>query len=282
MTKNEIRRIKKGLTLIEMLLSELASEDSLDPVFQHRDSFHHIFYNGDRLDELFLFLFPVETLEIISKTLSAIKMANGTSGDELTNHRGISIRKDKLTSNLQMIKSYLTQAIIAHSFNIFYSWQSDLNNTTNRNFIENALEKAIADVSKELKLPLQLDKDTTDKTGSPNIANTILEKIDDCFIFIADISITVTSGVTGKGYPNSNVLFELGYAQGVLGEENIIMVFNDAFGKIEDLPFDLRGKRIMKYSCSNELAGESKKTMKNELAKQLRGAIQSRCKTEFK
>lgn len=286
MTKNESRRLKKAIELIELLLDEIKTSKDLSVVFQRRDSFHHIFYNENRLDELFLSIFPIYDLEYISNVLSTIKMANSTIGtmgdDELGSYRGTTIKKDQLVSALKEINLYLRQSLAAHGFNIFYSWQSDLQNNTNRNFIEAALAKAIREVNKELAIPFSMDKDTTDRTGSPDIVKTILEKIDNCFMFVADISITSDPNASGKKSPNPNVMFELGYAQGMLGDENIIMVFNNAFGKIEDLPFDLRGKRIMQYNCSKEISDAEKINAKTELIKQLSRAIKLRGTAEIR
>lgn len=281
MTRNEIRRVKKGIDLIDLLLKELASTKDVGTVLKRRDSFYHIFYNGDRMDELFLFLFPVEELEYISKVFSAIKTANGTMNDELSSTRGIYIRYKDLVQSLNDINLHLKKVIKNNNFKIFYSWQSDLENTTNRSFIQAALEKSISSIKKDTIFPLELDKDTIDRAGSPDIANTILRKIDDCFIFVADVSLTLIDNKSGKKSPNSNVLFELGYAQGILSEENIIMVYNTAYGNIEDLPFDLRGRRIMQYYCSKDSGQEEKKIIKDNLLNQLQSAIRLRCKIEI-
>ena len=283
MTKNEIRRIKKGNELIKLLLFELENQrdpKKFDPIFSYRDSFHHIFYDGNRIDELFLYLFPIKNLENISWALSILTSAYATMGSEIQSQRG-RINKDDLIKMLNLISSILENAITSHSFKIFYSWQSDLENKTNRGFIEDALEKATKLVSDELNIPLILDKDTIDRTDSPDIANTILEKIDDCFIFVADISIINSLEVNQKKSPNPNVLFEAGYAQGGIGEQNIILILNSAFGNIDTLPFDLRGKRIMQYNCPSELNSEQINVEKLKLINHLKNAIKARCKAEM-
>ena len=61
---------------------------------------------------------------------------------------------------------------------IFYSWQSDLENAHNRNFIKNALEKAIKELNEncsvdEPQRKLELDHDTKGIPGTPDLANTI-------------------------------------------------------------------------------------------------------------
>lgn len=283
MTKNELRKIKKGIQLIDLLINRLSESKSFDPIFEVRNTFYHIFYDGNKLDDLFVFLFPIEQIENISRIFRAIQTAAGTGPDFISGPSGgINITVPDLISNLNTINYYLKQAIAQNSFKIFYSWQSDLPNTTNRGFIESALEKAILNINKETNIPLAIDKDTSNKAGSPDIAHTIFEKIDDCFLFIADISLITVGSDSCKMSPNPNVLIELGYAQGVLNEENIIMIFNSAFGKIEDLPFDLCGKRIMQYSCPKDAELDRKKGYKEALIKQLQRAIQLSCRYELR
>lgn len=129
---------------------------------------------------------------------------------------------------------------------VFYSWQSSLPNKTNRNLIKDSLEKALKEINKELSVDerIELDSDTKNTVGSPDIVHTIMNKIDNSDIFIADVSII--KGTT----PNPNVMLELGYALKTLGDKKIIMLFNDAFGNTKDLPFDLGFKRQMIYSCT--------------------------------
>jgi hypothetical protein len=63
---------------------------------------------------------------------------------------------------------------------IFYSWQSDLPNSTNRGFIESCLSLAIKNLSnsKDFHLDLNLDRDTKEELGTPDIVNTIFKKIE--------------------------------------------------------------------------------------------------------
>src|SRR5438105_1021833 len=136
---------------------------------------------------------------------------------------------------------------------VFYSWQSDLPNKTNRGLIGDALEKACKELSADLELAIRVDADIQGESGSPDIAATILDKIDKATIVVADVSIIGTAPVTGsdpaatRPVPNPNVLFELGYAKRALGPKRVIMVCNAAYGRVEDLPFDIRGKGVLKY-----------------------------------
>jgi len=136
---------------------------------------------------------------------------------------------------------------------IFYSWQSDLPNKTNRSFIEKCIRKAIKDCSEKISsgLVLDFDSDTRGKTGSPNITQTIIDKISKSDIFICDISI-INQDYTGRKCPNPNVLFELGYAVKLLGWDRIICIFNNSTGDIAELPFDINHHRMLQYNPSTE------------------------------
>ena len=134
---------------------------------------------------------------------------------------------------------------------VFYSWQSDLPNKTNRGFILEALERATKAIQSDATLAVEpvVDRDTAGVTGSPEIASTILGKITQATVFVPDVSL-VTSAEALRQSPNPNVLVELGFAIARLGWDRIVMVMNTAFGEPTSLPFDLRGHRIVAYSYS--------------------------------
>lgn len=155
---------------------------------------------------------------------------------------------------------------------IFYSWQSDLPNNKNRSFIEVCIKKSIENItSNDINLEIAIDRDTKDSSGTPDIVSTIFSKIDKTSIFIADISFINPNSAERKT-PNPNVLIELGYAAKTIGWENIICIFNTEFGKIEDLPFDLRFRRPLAYEIKNP--GNKTKDRDN-LTKILESAISS-------
>jgi hypothetical protein len=134
---------------------------------------------------------------------------------------------------------------------VFYSWQSDSLNATNRAFIQDALEKAAAKIASDNSIAVEpvVDRDTKGVAGAPDIAATIFAKISAADIFVADISII---GVlpNGRATPNPNVMIELGFALKSLGYERVVLVFNEASGKIQDLPFDLRMRRLTVYDLA--------------------------------
>lgn len=69
---------------------------------------------------------------------------------------------------------------------IFFSWQSDLPANETRSVIQAGIEKAVKLLRDTVKI--EADRDTQGESGSPDIAQTIFSKIDDCDIFIADVS----------------------------------------------------------------------------------------------
>ena len=113
---------------------------------------------------------------------------------------------------------------MAIELKVFYSWQSDLPNNTNRGFIQKALEEAAKEISNDVTTELEpvIDRDTSGVAGSPDIRQTILAKIESCDAFLADISIV---GVTSsRPMCNPNVLIELGYALKCLGDDRVVLV----------------------------------------------------------
>ena len=142
---------------------------------------------------------------------------------------------------------------------IFYSWQNDLDNKTHRYFIEKCLKKALTDLEKDATIYMSYDRDTKGINGSPDITATIFDKIDKCVLFVCDVSI-VNSNAVGRKMPNPNVLVELGYAASKLGWDRIICLFDGNTGDIEELPFDLRQKRVTPFypDRENEISRLSK------------------------
>jgi len=145
---------------------------------------------------------------------------------------------------------------------IFYSWQSDLPGKDSRNIIHNSIQDAV----KSLKdvVDIEADRDTKGKFGSPDIAQTILSKIDECDIFIADVSIVhkyETKDGKIKCTPNPNVMLELGYAINVVTWDNIICILNTDYGSVENMPFDISHHRLTPFSLKNEEGPDGAKKM---------------------
>jgi hypothetical protein len=150
---------------------------------------------------------------------------------------------------------------------IFYSWQSDLSSKSNLYLIEDSIKEALKKLSDNasLRIDLLLDKATRELSGSPDIAEALFKKISNCSVFIADISFINYECENNRKTPNPNVLIELGYAARTLGWEKIICIFNEAYGNLNELPFDLRNHRIMRYNSSDDC--------KQKLSENIRVAI---------
>ena len=136
---------------------------------------------------------------------------------------------------------------------LFYSWQSDLPNKTNRQYINNDLKKALNIIHENNPQISEciIESDSRDECGTPELASTIFAKIDQCDIFIADVSI-INSNSEYRKVCNPNVMIELGYASAKLGWEKILCVYNLSFGQIEDLPFDIRHRKPLVYNSDNK------------------------------
>lgn len=154
---------------------------------------------------------------------------------------------------------------------IFYSWQSDLPKENNLNAIRQSLRTAINEIEHEIEeVRLDLDEATRNTSGSPNIPLTIFNKIDQCDIFICDLTTVNNDSGDNRKMPNPNVLIELGYAVASVGWERIIMLFNTNFGNFpQDLPFDIDRHRATKFSIKDK----NDKLGKNQLSAILRTAI---------
>lgn len=122
----------------------------------------------------------------------------------------------------------------------FFAWQLDTPADQNKTFIWNALNIATNSAASSA-IPVESprpESDTGGVAGSPNIVETIFNRIRNCAFFVADLTFTAKTDA-GKLVPNPNVLIELGYAARSIGWERTILVLNQTYGKAKDLPFDI-------------------------------------------
>jgi hypothetical protein len=150
--------------------------------------------------------------------------------------------------------------------------------------IESAIEElnaAVEDADRPSDERIEIDHDTKDLPGSPDIAAAILAKIEKAAVFVADVTPIGLSDPQGgkrqKHLANPNVLIELGYAKKALTTDRVVQVWNTAFTgcEPEDLPFDMRGKR---GPISFDLPANAEKAKRDrtvsDLAKRLRSALE--------
>lgn len=149
---------------------------------------------------------------------------------------------------------------------VFYSWESDLPAKTTRNLIEGCLNKAIQQLGRddEVDVDPSLDRDTRGVSGSPVILDAILEKIDNCSAFVADVSI-INSGDASRPTPNPNVAIELGYAVKACGWDRVLPVCNEYYGTIDKLPFDIPDRRVIAFTLSEDPTPEELTAAKEKL-----------------
>lgn len=167
---------------------------------------------------------------------------------------------------------------------VFYSWQSDTDSKLCRNPIEKAIEKALKQIrgNKTARLNAVIDRDTSGLAGSPDISDSIFAKISRADVFVADVTI-INARARSRKTPNPNVLVELGFAISVLGWERILLIQNTAFGDIESLPFDLRGRRVIPYKlASADQRAIETGALSGRLESGLRAALQDSTGTVLK
>ena len=124
---------------------------------------------------------------------------------------------------------------------VFWSWQNDYSPDTCRHFIRSALKEAVQALASEMEIQEperegpQLDHDTQGVPGWADINASILAKIAEAAVFVANIT-PIAQTKEGKALPNPNVLVELGYALGKNGfERERLAFFHAAYSKIFDL-----------------------------------------------
>ena len=164
---------------------------------------------------------------------------------------------------------------------IFYSWQSDRPNNTTRAFIEDALTKAIRNLGRaddDLYTPpreFELDKDTKGIPGSPPVADTIFRKIEECAVFVPDLTFCSMTDKK-RPIPNANVLIEYGWALAKLGHERIVSVMNGAYGKPTgtNVPFNIRHTRWPHaYHLPEDACADKRNATKQDLIRHFEHAI---------
>jgi hypothetical protein len=129
----------------------------------------------------------------------------------------------------------------------------------NKHYIKECIEKACRKIEQkpnpELKgISFKLQEGRSGISGTPQIVSTIMDdRIPNCDIFIADLTVTDPHNKLEKLYPKkyrrdvhqaNNVMFEYGNAYISVGEKRIICVLNSANGSPnenpENIPFDVR------------------------------------------
>ena len=165
------------------------------------------------------------------------------------------------------------------TFNIFYSWQSDLPGDKTRYLIRDCIDEAIELALHCEAIEAQRDEATLGTTGAPNIVTTLFSKIDECDLFVADLSLCFTKGQGEKKSPNPNVMLELGYAVKTLGWDRIICICNTDYGN--NYPFDIAQQRITAFSLKGKNHSEVKAQISKIIFKNIRDLRDSVPRAKF-
>ena len=176
---------------------------------------------------------------------------------------------------------------------IFFSWQLTTDPKYNKYFIHDCLKRSVKKLKEtpELKdVEFIIQEGISGESGSVQLASKIMdERIPDCDIFIADLSIinyifpsTIPEEYRAimresiKPTPNPNVLLEYGIAYKSIEEERIIGVLNGALGSLKEkpdlLPFDIKHLRFpLEYKYSVDFSEKDK--AQSELVSKLTNAL---------
>lgn len=168
---------------------------------------------------------------------------------------------------------------------VFYAWQDDRPKKVNRYLIRDAAQAACDEINEDPSnsYTLTLDQDTAGQPGMCDIPNTILGKIRDCDIFLADLTFageseTESANEKPQLIPNPNVTLELGYAVGSKatresdGFDRVIAVMNTAYGNPHEQMFDVKRRRPIRYNLPVGDTGALQRVQKS-LIKDIKEAL---------
>lgn len=130
-------------------------------------------------------------------------------------------------------------------YTLFYSWQSDKKNA------RNLLDKALDHILKKMDasgIHIEKVEDSRGQLGAQNISVGLLESIAKADFFIADLTpVTVYNGSDGpKLCPNSNAMFEYGFAIGCHGDGLCKQfVYLEKGQKMPQMPFDINQRKTI-------------------------------------
>lgn len=160
----------------------------------------------------------------------------------------------------------------AKPIRVFFSWQSDLPGKVTRY----AISKGLHEFRKTRSDNVLIDEATRDEAGSPNIPQTILEKIGKADVFVADVSTINAADTKARKCPNPNVVFELGYAVQTLGWSRIVLLFNTEYGTLpDDLPFDFDRHRVSPFKLTEGIEKQDQANLHKLLSVAVGGVISS-------
>lgn len=170
---------------------------------------------------------------------------------------------------------------------IFYSWQSKYRNNCDR-IISKAIDRAIKELNQEQNLyNYTLKRGGGDVLGAEHIDNNI-DKIINNDINIAIVDFTHNGNIPQKDFrtgewikekcnPNTNVVYENGKLEYALGANQLLKVYNTAYGDLKtnlEMPFDLRQEHFpIDFFCDDTKGEEERKDIIKQLKNSIKGLL---------
>lgn len=135
------------------------------------------------------------------------------------------------------------------TYKLFLAWQSQ--NKDAEKYVKKQLNKVVKHIAKNNHIDLFIIKSPTqEETGSPDIIEKIWEQIADSDVFVGDLS-HICELKNGNQVSNSNVMYETGIADSLLGRSRTILLCSKKTD-IEKIAFDLNHRRISPFDITNE------------------------------
>ena len=126
-------------------------------------------------------------------------------------------------------------------YKVFYCWQS--NDSKTSCIIKKELLRQLYKLESDTNCKFYIVEDTRGVAGMTPIVEKVMKEISQCDIFVCDITPVSYrhNNHRNKLMPNSNVMFELGYAYHCLNSSQIIAVvnYNKENSVSGDMPFDI-------------------------------------------
>lgn len=175
------------------------------------------------------------------------------------------------------------------TLNLFFSWQmeTDLQGFNNKSFLIDCLEEAVELANKQLKgVQIKFHEGMRDSSGTGPVAAEMFRQINECHIFVGDMTIVQRlceraeflrnkKGLYFRYSPNCNVYGEFNRALGKHVDfwKQSILLMNDANRSVCDdkdvIPFDTRELRWPIIFSLKDDSEESKRKEKQKLLKVL-------------
>jgi len=140
-------------------------------------------------------------------------------------------------------------------FTVFFSWQTD--KKENIKIIKSELEAQALYMKEKYGYSIHILDGTRDVPGMPPIERIVMDRINECDVYVCDITpieeheVTPVPNRKVKQMPNSSVMIELGYALRCMSYERIIAVAHSGTWHDSELPFDINHMRFGRFNSKS-------------------------------